>query len=345
MSGDTFLSQDEVDALLAATGAEPAAPQEALEPDLTGYEHYDLGSPDRIARRRIQTLELIHERFARHLRSNLLAFVHRNADTSVGPMRIQRYGDFERNLPVPSNLNVVSLKPLRGHALFAFDPTLIFLIIEGVFGGQAKYHSRVEGRDFTATEQRIIGRLLGETLANYAQAWAGILELHPTHDRSEVQAKFVNIARANEAVIVTPIRIDFGSVGGTLHICLPYSMIEPVRDQLNAPLRSGGEEEDDSGWSAALKTELAEVNLSLRTVFAEIDLKVGELMQLQAGSILPLQLPATVQVQAAGVSILECGYGVRHGHYALVVKRHLNLPADLQVPKENPADGNEETTD
>src|SRR5690554_3622346 len=164
MSYQSFLSQDEVDALLAGVTGEESE-QSALSPDLPGgVRAYDLASPDRVIRHRMQTLELINERFARRLRSTLLSFMRRNADITVGSIRIQKYSDFERNLPVPSNLNMVTFKPLRGISLFTFDPNLVFLIIDSLFGGHGRYSTRIEGRDFTVTEQRIILRLLEHTL-------------------------------------------------------------------------------------------------------------------------------------------------------------------------------------
>ena len=159
MAYEAFLSQDEVDALLAGVTGENGGSQEQKHEPQDGIRPYDLGSPDRVVRRRMQTLELINERFARSLRNQLLNFMRRSADITVGSIRIQKYSDFERNLPVPSNLNMVHMRPLRGTALFAYDPNLVFLVIDSLFGGDGRYHTRVEGRDFTTTEQRIkIGR-------------------------------------------------------------------------------------------------------------------------------------------------------------------------------------------
>src|SRR5690606_11189728 len=129
MSYQSLLSQDEVDALLAGVTGESSENVIQAE-DLSGVRPYDLSSPDRVVRHRMQTLELINERFARKLRSLLLSFMRRNADITVGAIRIQKYSEFERNLPVPSNLNMVTMKPLRGAALFSFDPNLVLLVID-----------------------------------------------------------------------------------------------------------------------------------------------------------------------------------------------------------------------
>lgn len=170
MAYEAFLSQDEVDALLAGVTGESDEKQPAGD-EAGAPRAYDLSSPERVVRRRMQTLELINERFARHMRNVLLNFMRRNADITVGAIKILKYADFERNLPVPSNLNMIQMKPLRGTALFTYDPNLVFLVIDSLFGGDGRYHTRVEGRDFTTTEQRIIRRLLNLTLESYGKSW------------------------------------------------------------------------------------------------------------------------------------------------------------------------------
>ena len=174
MAGD-FLSQDEVDALLKGVTGEADEPEEG-ESEGAGIRAYNLGTQERIVRGRMPTLELVNERFARYLRIGMFNYMHRNAEISVGPIRVQKYSEFIRNLVVPTNLNLVVAKPLRGTALFVFDPNLVFLVVDNMFGGDGRFHTRVEGRDFTATEQRIIQGLLGVVFAEYSKSWK------PVHD-------------------------------------------------------------------------------------------------------------------------------------------------------------------
>src|SRR5690554_7548168 len=236
MSYQSFLSQDEVDALIAGVTGESTAP-DTVELPQSGVRPYDLASPEKVVRHRMQTLELINERFARYLRATMLSFMRRNADITVGNLRIQKYSDFERNLPVPSNLNMIALKPLRGSSLFTFDPNLVFLVIDSMFGGHGRYNTRVEGRDFTTTEQRIIGRLLEITLESYRTARENVYPIETEYIRSEMHTKFASISSGNEIVVVSTFHIELGAAGGQLNICLPYSMIEPLRDLLTRPLQ------------------------------------------------------------------------------------------------------------
>ncbi|NYT65041.1 flagellar motor switch protein FliM [Alcaligenaceae bacterium] len=322
MSYQSFLSQDEVDALLAGvTGESTEQPREAE--DSSGVRPYDLSSPERVVRHRMQTLELINERFARRLRPLMLSFMRRNADITVGSIRIQKYSEFERNLPVPSNLNMVTMKPLRGTALFSFDPNLVFLIIDSVFGGHGRYSTRVEGRDFTTTEQRIILRLLDLTLESYGSAWEQVHPIEFEYVRSEMHTKFASISSGNDIVVVTSFQIELGTVGGKLNICLPYSMIEPVRDLLTRPLQETSSNDIDQRWTQQLSRQVRSADVKLVADFAHVDTSVGDLMKLKVNDILPIEIAPDIVAHVGGVPVMECGYGTHNGHYALRVKKIL----------------------
>lgn len=326
MAYEAFLSQDEVDALLAGVTGESDG-KETSQENQDGVRAYDLSSPERVVRRRMQTLELINERFARHMRNVLLNFMRRNADITVGSIRILKYSDFERNLPVPSNLNMVQMKPLRGTALFSYDPNLVFLVIDSLFGGDGRYHTRVEGRDFTTTEQRIIRRLLNLTLESYGKSWEAVYPIEFEYVRSEMHTKFASITGSNEIVVVTPFHIEFGATGGDLNICLPYSMIEPVRDILTRPLQETTLEAVDQRWARQLSRQIRSADVELIAEFARIPSSIRELMKLKVGDVLPVDVPETVIAHVDAVPVMECGYGVFNNQYALRVQKLLT-PVD-----------------
>ncbi|WLW59328.1 flagellar motor switch protein FliM [Achromobacter sp. PD1] len=319
MAYEAFLSQDEVDALLAGVTGESDSKTTAADPN-AGARAYDLSSPERVVRRRMQTLELINERFARQMRHVLLNFMRRSADITVGSIKIQKYADFERNLPVPSNLNMIQMKPLRGTALFTYDPNLVFLVIDSLFGGDGRYHTRVEGRDFTTTEQRIIRRLLNLTLESYGKSWDPVYPIEFEYVRSEMHTKFASITGNNEVVVVTSFHIEFGATGGDLNICLPYSMIEPVRDLLTRPLQETTLEEVDQRWAQQLSRQVRSADIDVVAEFARIPSSIRELMSLKVGDVLPVTVPETIVASVDGVPLMECGYGVFNGQYALRVQ-------------------------
>jgi flagellar motor switch protein FliM len=323
MVSQNFLSQDEVDALLAGvTGESNDKPVEQSSGSASGIRPYDLSSPDRVVRHRMQTLELINERFARQLRSVLLSFLRRNADITVAAIKVQKYSEFERNLPVPSNLNMVAMRPLRGTSLFTFDPNLVFLIIDSLFGGHGRYNTRIEGRDFTTTEQRIIRRLLNLTLDSYGEAWQNVYPVEFDYIRSEMHTKFASITRGNEIVVVSSFYIELGATGGNLNICLPYSMIEPVRDLLIRPLQETTMEVDQR-WMHKLSREVRSADVELVAELAQIKSSIGNLLKMQVNDVLPLDIPSTITAHVGGVPVMECTYGTFNDQYALRVKKLL----------------------
>jgi flagellar motor switch protein FliM len=328
MAYQSMLSQDEVDALLAGvTGEESSSPETTAEAQ-DGVRPYDLGSPDRVVRHRMQTLELINERFARRLRSMFFGFMRRNADITVNAIKIQKYSDFERNLPVPSNLNMVAMKPLRGTGLFTYDPNLVFLVIDSLFGGHGRYNTRVEGRDFTNTEQRIIRRLMSLTLDCYRESWESVYPLELEYLRSEMHTKFASISTGNDIVVVATFNIELGSSGGKLNICLPYSMLEPIRDLLTRPLQQAAADEIDQRWTQQLSREVRSAEVELAVEFARIDTSIAELLHLAVGDVLPVDIRPAVTARVGGVPVLECGYGTFNGRYALRVRKVLASPDD-----------------
>ncbi|WP_420998346.1 flagellar motor switch protein FliM [Cupriavidus sp. 30B13] len=322
MAYDKFLSQDEVDELLKGVSGEADLPEVSAPVAEDGVRPYNLATQERIVRGRLHTLEIINERFARQLRTALFNFIRRGADISVGSIRIEKYGDFVRNLPVPTNLNLVHMKPLRGTALFVFDPNLVFLVVDNLFGGDGRFHTRVEGRDFTQTEQRIIRRLLDLALNSYGNAWNAVHPIELEYVRSEMHTKFANIAMLSEVVVTTAFHIELGAVGGQLHVCFPYSMIEPVRDLLMNPLQD--EVEVDKRWISQLSQQIRSAEVELVAEFAHLESTVAEVLSLRAGDVLPIELPEQVFGKVDGVPVMQCGFGTMNGQYALRVERMIN---------------------
>ncbi|MGZ8231087.1 MAG: flagellar motor switch protein FliM [Burkholderiales bacterium] len=322
MSKD-FLSQDEVDALLSGVTGEVDEPAEQEEH--SGIKPYNLATQERIVRGRMPTLEIINERFARLLRIGLFNFTRRSAEISVGPVRVVKYSEFVRNLVVPTNLNLVQAKPLRGTALFIFDPDLVYLVIDNLFGGNGQFHTRVEGRDFTVTEQRIIHRLLRVVFEDLEKSWAPVHPLTFEYVRSEMNTQFANIATPNEVVVVTTFNIELGTSGGEFHICMPYAMIEPIRDALYSSLQ-GEQMDTDKRWVKLLSRQVQSADVELVANLGNAELTVQEVLNMQIGDVIALDIPQPLIAEVDCVPVLECRCGVYNSHYALKVEKL--LPAE-----------------
>jgi flagellar motor switch protein FliM len=317
---EDILSQEEVDALLrGVTGEEEGA---AETQKATGPQPYDLGRQERIVRGRMPTLELLNERFARLLRIGLFNFVRKSAEISVNPVRVLRYGDFVRNLVVPTNLNLVYAKPLRGTALIVIEPTLVFQVVDHLFGGSGQLHTRVEGRDFTPTEQRVIQRLLAVIFEELEKSWAPVFKLGFEYVRSEMNTQFANIATPTEIVVASSFSVDFGSAGGDIHLCMPYAMLEPIRDIIYSGVQAD-RNDADARWVSMLTAQVQEAEVELSASLATTTVTLGQIADLQVGDVIALDMPESVVAQVDGVPFLECKYGVSGGHYALKVVRVL----------------------
>jgi flagellar motor switch protein FliM len=328
---DEFLSQDEVDALLKGVAGD--ANEEKAEPGKGDVRPYDLAKQERIVRGRMPTLEIINERFARNLRIGLFNFMHRTAEISLSPVRTQKYSEFIRNLAVPTNLNIVAVKPLRGLALFVFDPTLVFLVVDHLFGSDGRFHTRVEGREFTPTEQRIIQRLLELTFENYEKAWESVRPLKFEYVRAEINTQFANIATPNEVVVTTSINIEIAAnVSGSVHICLPYSMIEPIRDVLCSPVQ-GEQIEQDERWVRMLSQQLQTAEVDLVCNLLQIPVTLQQILEMKAGDVVTAEPPELVTATVDGIPVMECRYGKYNGHYALKVVRMLNGGGEDAAPR------------
>ena len=315
---DNFLSQEEVDALLkGVTGDQDDA---AAQEDTSGVRPYNLATQERIVRGRMPTLEIINERFARLLRIGLFNFLRRSAEVSVGTVRVSKYSEFIRNLVVPTNLNLAHMKPLRGTSLFVLDPGLVFLLVDNLFGGDGRFHTRVEGRDFTQTEQRIIQRILEIIFETYEKSWEPVYPVKFEYIRSEMNTQFANIATPNEVVVSTTFTIELGPVSGEMHLCMPYSMIEPIRDILTSSLQ-GETLEIDKRWVRLMTQQIQIAEVEIVADIGTTKVTLGDILNMKEGDIIPLSIPDIISAKVDGTPVMECKYGVFNGQYALRVEK------------------------
>jgi flagellar motor switch protein FliM len=317
-----ILSQDEVDALLQGITGE-SQKLEAEDVPTGGTRDYDIASQERIVRGRMPTMEIISERFARNIRIGLFNFIRKSPEVSIGGIKVQKYSAFLREIVVPTNFNIVSVKPLRGSGLIVCDPTLVFAVIDALFGGAGKYHTRIEGRDFSPTELRIITRLVDVITTEYKKAWVGIYPLELEYQRSEMQPQFANIATPSEIMVATSFTLEIGDSTGTIHFCIPYSTLEPIRDVLYSTMQ-GDSAEPDRRWVNLLKEQIKAADVELVAELATAPATVEQLLSFKAGDFIELDLQPGIEAKISGVPVLECHYGISNGRYALKVDQLLS---------------------
>ena len=318
---ESFLSQEEVDALLeGVTGESQKLSEEVL--DSGEVRAYNISSQERIVRGRMPTMEIVNERFARNLRVGLFNFIRRSPEISVGPVTVQRYSAFLRELAVPTNFNIVAIRPLRGSGLIVCEPALVFGVIESLYGGIGKFQTRIEGRDFSATEQRVINRLVDVITEEYKKAWTGIYPLELEYQRSEMQPQFANIATPSEIVISTSFQLEIGEITGAVHFCMPYATLEPIRDVLYSSTQ-GDSIEVDRRWVNVLTQEIQAAEVVLVAELARADATIEQLLAMKPGDFIELDRQHRIHATIDGVPIFECQYGTHNAKYALRIEKSL----------------------
>lgn len=316
-----ILSQDEVDALLQGiTGESQKLEQE--EEQVGGIREYNLASQERIVRGRMPTMEIINERFARNIRVGLFNFIRKSPEVAIGGIKVQKYSAFLREIVVPTNFNIVSVKPLRGSGLIVCDPTLVFAVIDSLFGGIGKFHACIEGRDFSPTEQRVITRIVEVITTEYAKAWKGVYPLELEYQRSEMQPQFANIATPSEIVVSTSFTLEIGETSGTIYFCIPYSTLEPIRDVLYSTT-VGDSSEPDRRWINLLKTQIQAAEVELVAELGTAPATVEQLLAFKPGDFIELDLDPMIQTKVDGVPVFQCHYGTSNGRYALKIDKML----------------------
>ncbi len=314
---DDLLSQDEIDALLhGVSGGEVEAEND--EAPQEGIASFDFASQDRIVRGRMPTLEMINERFARYFRISLFNKLRRNAEITANGVQMMKFAEYIHSLFVPTSLNMVRMPPLRGTGLFVFDPKLVYIIVDNYFGGEGRFHTKIEGREFTPTELKIVHNILELAFEDLKEAWAPVMNVNFVFNSSEVNPHFANIVSPSEVVVVNTFQVELDGGGGEFHVTLPYLMLEPIRDLLDAGVLSDHVEMDER-WTVALREEIMEAPLELSADLCEVVLSLRELQSLEPGDVIPVELPEQVTLRAAEVPVYRCRFGVSNGKKALKI--------------------------
>lgn len=317
MAASDILSQDEIDALLnGVDNGDVDTDGQGVEPG--GTQVYDFTSQDRIVRGRMPTLEMINERFARNFRISLFNLLRRSPVISVEGVEMNKFGEYVHSLFMPSNLNMVKVKPLRGTALFVMNPKLVFSLVDNFFGGDGRFHTKIEGRDFTATEMRIVQKVLDSIFVDMEKAWEPVFKLSFQYVGSEINPQFANIVSPSEVVVVSSFHVDLEGGGGDLQIAMPYSMIEPIREVLDAGVQSDISDYDER-WINSLREEMQLAPVVVESTLARIEVSVRDVLGMKPGDVIPLELPKTVLAKIGGVPVFRARYGVSRGQFALKV--------------------------
>ncbi|PIP80907.1 MAG: flagellar motor switch protein FliM [Gammaproteobacteria bacterium CG22_combo_CG10-13_8_21_14_all_40_8] len=312
-----LLSQDEIDALLHGVDDGDVETEDDFRASGEA-EVYDFSSQDRIVRGRMPTLEMINERFARHLRVSLFNLMRRNADISVNGVQMIKFSEYVHSLFVPTSLNMVRIHPLRGTTLFTLEAKLVFILVDNFFGGDGRFHAKIEGREFTPTERRIIQMFLDLVFIDLKEAWAPVLNAQFEYLDSEVNPALASIISPSEVIVVNSFTIELEGGGGQFHVAMPYSQLEPIRDKLDAGVQTDRDDVDER-WTQALREEILSANVEMNATLLKTKLNLRQVLGMKKGDVIPVELPKSVVVRAGGLPSFRAKYGVSRGNVALKI--------------------------
>jgi flagellar motor switch protein FliM len=233
-------------------------------------------------------------------------------------VQMLKFAEYVHSLFVPTSLNLVRVKPLRGTGLFILDPKLVFILVDNFFGGDGRYPAKIEGREFTPTEQRVIHMILQQSFRDLKQAWAPVMPIEFEYMSSEVNPHFANIVSPTEVVVVTTFHVELEGGGGDLHVTLPYSMLEPIREILDAGVQSDRTDVDER-WVTALREEIKEGEVELSSTLTETEITLREVLNLKAGDVIPIEVPGAVTLRAENIPVFRGRFGVAQGNCAIKI--------------------------
>ena len=324
-----LLSQEEIDALLHGVDDGDVDTEEDEEDDGDARQ-YDFNSEDRIVRGRMPTLEMINERFARYLRISMFNMLRRSAEISVGGIQTLKFGEYIHTLFVPTSLNLIKMKPMRGTAILVIEPTLVFILVDNYFGGEGKFHAKIEGREFTPTEQRVIHLFMEICFKDLVKAWEPVMPIEFEFTSREVNPQFANIVSPTEVVVVSSLHVELEGGGGNVHVTMPYSMLEPIRELLDAGIQSDRSDVDER-WSQALGDEIKSAEVEISATLTRTELTLQEVINLKEGDIIPIDMPETVSVYAEDIPAFKATHGVHNGHYAIKIVDKMERPTHMET--------------
>jgi flagellar motor switch protein FliM len=278
------LSQEEVDALLKGL-VEGEIETEANQIDQGDVTNYDFTSQERIIRGRMPTMEVINEHFARAFRISMSMILRRTVDIQTNFVQMLKFGEFLRSLPLPSSFNIYKMEPLRGQSLLVVDSKLVFALVECFLGGSARTRFKIEGRDFTGIERRLIQKVVLMAFQDLEKAWAPVHPVKMNLVRVEINPMFVGIATPNDIMVISKFQVEMEQTEGFITVCTPYAAIEPIKGKLYSGFQSE-QLEHDNRWTSRIHEQIRYMEVELAVELASTKMQAKELLGLATGDII-----------------------------------------------------------
>ncbi len=323
-----ILDQSEVDALLNAVSTgdvdEGATQQVAQAAELhRDVSTYDFKRPERVSKDQMRSLQSIHEGFARNFGASLSGFLRAIVETRVATTEQLTYSEFIHSLPSPTCFTLLSAEPLDGQMCLEISPLIVFPIVDRLLGG-TNGEIFIPQRPLTAIEDRLVGRIIERALENLAEAWSDLVKINFKVTGSESNPHLVQIVAPNEVVVVLGFEIKIGARAGTMSICIPFNVIEPVIGELGAQnWLAYSHQPAESGDAQCVNQNLRHAGVELKAFLAASEMTVADMLSLSRGDIIRLDklVDQTFVLQVEGKNKFAGRLGQLRGNRAIRVTR------------------------
>jgi flagellar motor switch protein FliM len=326
------LDQSEVDALLAAVDAGQVAQQPSTSaPSVFGtkgnnqleVQVYDFKRPERVSKDQMRALEGLHEGFGRNFGAALSGYLRTIIEVNVAHIEQLTYSEFIHSLPNPTCFNLLKAEQLDGQLCLEISPLIIYPIIDRLLGG-SNADLFIPQRPLTQIEQRLVQRITDRATHHLSEAWSNLTPLTFSVQDFESNPQLVQIVPPNETVVVVGFELKMGNRAGTMSLCIPYNVIEPIMSILAAQSwftyqKKGGQEDH----LRKLKSSVSIAPVEMRAFLASTTMRVGELLSLQPGDIITTDKSCEreVLVQVEGRGKFMGHIGQFRGNRAIKINR------------------------
>lgn len=300
------LDQNEVDALLAAVesgdvkSADTDEPMQVFSRRLGGLitqsvevTDYDFKRPERVSKDQMRALESLHEGFARNFGAALSGFLRTIMEVNVAHIEQMTFSEFTHSLPNPTCFNLLSCLPLEGNMCLEISPLIIYPVIDRLLGG-SNADLFIPQRPLTAIELRLVSKILDRAMSSLREAWENILPLHFNLEETESNPALIQIVPPNEVVVVVSFEMKMGGRAGTMSLCIPYNVIEPVIEKLsNQTWAQYKRNVINHELRHRMEGHLDMAKLSVEAHLANTNIKLRDLLNLQEGDVILTDKPAS----------------------------------------------------
>lgn len=289
-----ILDQSEVDALLAAVsgGDGPTStggrtgPAAGIPRDVSLY---DFKRPERVSKDQMRALQSIHESFARNFGASLSAFMRAMVETRVATAEQLTYSEFIHSLPSPTCFTLLSAPQLNGQLCLEISPLIVFPIVDRLLGG-TNSDIFIPQRPLTTIEMRLVNRIIERALANLTESWSELVKIVFEVAGTESNPHLVQIVAPNEVVVVIGFEIKVGARAGTMSLCIPFNVIEPIIGKLaNQSWLAYSKHERNSDQVRQVVQNMRRAEVDLHAFLGQTRMTVGELLALEPGDVIKLE--------------------------------------------------------